>query len=96
MDVYSQIQVAIVKPLKEEIKKDAEAATKPTPAEGSDQAERGEPAESEKLTKDNQETVIKASFVENSEHQIDKLGSVLFEFDNNGDKYIGDFYNDIK
>ena len=31
----------------------AEASTKPTPAEGSDQAERGEPAESEKLNKNN-------------------------------------------
>ncbi len=36
----------------------------------------------EKLTKNNQETVIKASFVENSEHQIDKLGSVLFDAQN--------------
>ena len=42
----------------------------------------------EKLTKDNQETTIKSSFVENSKYQIDKLGSVLFEFDSIGDKYI--------
>ena len=42
----------------------------------------------EKLTKNNQETVIKASFVENSEHQIDKTGSVLFQFDSSGDRYI--------